>query len=383
MDQRDVVIVGGGVAGAAAACAFARVGIPVVLFERRDLVRDPNRGDNLHPPTRALLERWGALDLLRKRGAFDVRFFVLTDVPRRRQARFELSPCPLLVLNHAEIETALLEFATEHGAAVRSEAVRAARRAADRWVVETDHGPAATARLVVGADGAGSLVRQTAGIPVARKDYGMAAVVLHAARPAWADPDSFYGILHPEGGILVAPTTPAGRCRVVVIVRANEAASWMAADEAELQRRLRQRDPRCGELMVERRGGSHLYHMIRQHAARYTGEGLALIGDAAHVTNPFGGQGMNLAIQDAAALAEHAAAVLRDRAGTNAALAGALAAYERQRRPINARALEGANAGAWLTAPGRARYALATALLAGLSAAPRLRTRLQTRFGGA
>ena len=383
MDQRDVVIVGGGIAGAAAACAFARVGVPVVVFERRDLVRDPNRGDNLHPPTRALLERWGAVDLLRKRGAFDVRFFVLTDAPRRRRARFELSPRPFLVLNHAEIETALLEFATQHGAAVRTEAVRAARREADRWVVETDHGPATTARLLVGADGAGSLVRQTAGIPATRKDYDLAAVVLHAPRPAWADPDSFYGILHPEGGILVAPTTPVGRCRVVVIVRATEAASWMAADEAELQRRLGQRDPQCGELTVERRGGSHLYHMIRQHTARYAGEGLALIGDAAHVTNPFGGQGMNLAIQDAAALAEHAAAVLRDGAGSDAALADALAAYEQQRRPINARALQGADGGAWLTAPGRVRYALATALLAALSAAPRLRTRLQTRFGGA
>src|SRR5262249_57034195 len=114
MDQHEVVVVGGGVAGAAAACAFARAGVPLVLFERRDLVRDPNRGDNLHPPTLALLERWGVVALLRERGAFDVRSFVLTDAPRRRQARFELSPRPFLVLNHAEIETALLEFAVEH-----------------------------------------------------------------------------------------------------------------------------------------------------------------------------------------------------------------------------------------------------------------------------
>jgi len=55
MNGTDVVIVGGGVAGAAAACAFAIAGSRLVLFERRDLVRDPNRGDNLHPPTRALL----------------------------------------------------------------------------------------------------------------------------------------------------------------------------------------------------------------------------------------------------------------------------------------------------------------------------------------
>ena len=382
MDRADVVVVGGGVAGAAAAGAFAIEGLQVVLFERRDLVRDPNRGDNLHPPTRALLDRWGAIDVLRKRGAFDVRYLVLTDARRRTQVRFDLRHQPLLVLNHAEIETALLEFAAGHGATVQAGAVRAVRRQREHWAVEADDGLRGTARLLVGADGAGSLVRRAAEIPVTRKEYTTAAVVLHAARPPWLGADAYYAVINPEGGVLLAPTTPEGRCRVVAIVQAEEAATWMAADDAELRRRLGQRDPQCSDLAVERRGGSHLYRLIQQHAKQYVGEGLALIGDAAHVTNPFGGQGMNLAIQDAAALADSVAPVLREGAG-DTALAAALTAYEQQRRPINTHALRGANGGAWLTAPGRVRYALARAVLAALSAAPRLRTRIQARFGGA
>ena len=62
----------------------------------------------------------------------------------------------------------------------------------------------------------------------------------------------------------------------------------MVADGAELRRRLGERDPPCADLAVERRGGSHLYRLIQQHAERYVSDGLALIGDAA-----FGGQGMN------------------------------------------------------------------------------------------
>src|SRR5262245_48961415 len=52
----DVAIVGGGVAGAATAVGFATKGSSVVLFERRDLARDPNRGDVIHPDARAILD---------------------------------------------------------------------------------------------------------------------------------------------------------------------------------------------------------------------------------------------------------------------------------------------------------------------------------------
>jgi len=152
-------------------------------------------------------------------------------------------------------------------------------------------------------------------------------------------------------------------------------------------------EPNCGDGWVsvthsvaiwrsKRRGGSHLYRLIQQHAARYVGGGLALSETPRTSPSPFGGQGMNLAMQDAAALADHAAPVLREGA-SDATLAAALAAYEQQRRPINTHALRAANGGAWLTAPGRVRYAFARAVLAALSAAPALRERIRARFGGA
>src|SRR6202008_3321939 len=100
----DVGIVGGGVAGAAAACAFAIRGASVALFERRDLARDPNRGDVLHPGTVAILERLGAVPALRARGAFDARYVTFTDATGLLAARFATWRRPTLILNHADIE---------------------------------------------------------------------------------------------------------------------------------------------------------------------------------------------------------------------------------------------------------------------------------------
>src|SRR5262249_45863460 len=100
MEECDVGIVGGGVAGAAAACALVGSGVSVTLFERRDLSRDPNRGDNLHPGTLTILQRWGALPALRERGAFDSRYLTFTDATGLLCARFATWRRPVLILNH-------------------------------------------------------------------------------------------------------------------------------------------------------------------------------------------------------------------------------------------------------------------------------------------
>ena len=107
----DVAIIGGGVAGAATAVGFT-VGAPsVVLFERRDLARDPNRGDVIHPHARDVLTSWGALEALRERGAFEARRLMLTDATGLLRARFRTFRRPALMLNHAEIELGLLGVA--------------------------------------------------------------------------------------------------------------------------------------------------------------------------------------------------------------------------------------------------------------------------------
>src|SRR5262249_42128519 len=137
----DVAIIGGGVAGAATAVGFTIGGPSVVLLERRDLPPDPNRGDVIHPHARGGLQSWGALEALRERGAFDARRLMLTDATGLLRARFRTFRRPALMLNHAEIELGLLGVAAARGALVRNEAVRAVRREAGEWTIETANGP--------------------------------------------------------------------------------------------------------------------------------------------------------------------------------------------------------------------------------------------------
>src|SRR5713101_6188084 len=91
------------------------------------------------------------------------------------------------------------------------------------------------------------------------------------------------------------------------------------------------RAPRRGR----RRRRLHLYKLWRGHAPRYAARGAVLLGDAIHVINPVMAQGMTMAIEDAAALAHHVGPALACGA-VNEDLDGLFAAYERERRPINA-----------------------------------------------
>ena len=356
----DVAVVGGGVTGGAAACAFASRGARVRLFERRDLTRDPNRGDALEPATMRALEEIGAMPALDRRGARWARQIIFTDGAERRSARRELGPNARFVLNHAEIEAALLEAATGHGAEACWEAVRSVRREGGAWMIETAGG-VHRARLLVGADGHRSLVRQAAGIEFPGHDYDHAVVILHAETPSWMADDAAWMIHHRRGGVILLPTTPAGRCRLVVTVPRDEAAGWLKGSDAERLAILGAPSSRLSDLRLVRVGGSHVYQVERRHAARYVGEGLALAGDAAHVTHPMGGWGMNIAIRDAAALAALAAPAVRG--GDAEALQAALRRYEHGQRPRNARILRAAHLWAKLMAPGPVGYQVGLAIL--------------------
>ncbi len=156
-----------------------------------------------------------------------------------------------------------------------------------------------TAKLVVGADGANSVVRREAGIAAAEKDYGQAAVVANfrCARPhedtAW---QWFQG-----GPVLALLPLPGNEVSMV----------WsLPAAEAERIARL-EPEALCGELELASHGvlgafvltgAARSYPLRRLSARRLVGPRVALVGDAGHVIHPLAGQGLNLGLQDARAL---------------------------------------------------------------------------------
>lgn len=355
----DVAVIGGGLAGACAAIAFAQSGCDVRLFERRDLARDPNRGDILQGPTIGVAERLGLLELLVERGAGRWRSLRVVDTLGEQISESQIQESWLL--NHAEMEAAFLDAAESNGTTIQHEVVRSLTRAepGSGWVMSTDR-KSIGARFVVGADGAESLTRRTLGIELEDvHDYDNWIVVLHTQTPSWLASDAGCTLLHPDGTVRLLPTTPAGRHRVIISIPRGKAGDWMTSTEAELGRRLEARYAPLGELVLHKRGGSHVYRVKRTHAARYWGPAAALAGDAAHTIHPVGGQGLNIAIQDSAKLAELVGPLLRGPAMSEETLADALVEYEAIRRPINAVAIALSHSHSQMAGPGRDAYELA------------------------
>jgi len=166
----------------------------------------------------------------------------------------------------------------------------------DRAVLTLDGGRALEAKLVIGADGANSFVRERAGIAVRGRDYGQRAVVANfrCARPhrnvayQWFQRGAVLALLPlPADHVSMVWSRPAGEAHAdgKALCAAVERASGAALGELELVT-----PPRS-------------YPLQRLKAERLVAPRVALAGDAGHVIHPLAGQGLNLGLQDARALA--------------------------------------------------------------------------------
>lgn len=187
------------------------------------------------------------------------------------------------------------------------------------------------ADLVIGADGARSIVRESLGIETKDWPYNQTAFVTHL-RPQQSHRNTAWQRFLRTGPLGILPL-PDGRVSVVWTTTSTMVEQAMSADDIELGRMLTEAsDHVLGTLTV---GGSRgAFPLCARHAQRYVVPGVALIGDAAHAVHPLAGQGANLGLQDAASLA----AVINDAAG-NGEHPGdqpVLRRYERSRKGANA-----------------------------------------------
>jgi 2-polyprenyl-6-methoxyphenol hydroxylase-like FAD-dependent oxidoreductase len=177
------------------------------------------------------------------------------------------------------------------------------------------------ARYVVGADGMHSVVRDAAGIGFTGGRYEQ-SFVLADVRMDWPLPLSEVQLyLSPEGLVLVAPL-PGGHHRVVATM--DGAPEHIAGEDVEALFHERT----SGRALVHEVAWSSWFHVHHRVAGAYRRGPIFLVGDAAHVHSPAGGQWMNTGIQDAVDLGAAMAAALAG--GADAELDG----YEQRRRPV-------------------------------------------------
>jgi 2-octaprenyl-6-methoxyphenol hydroxylase len=164
------------------------------------------------------------------------------------------------------------------------------------------------ARLLVGADGARSRIRELAGIDAHGWNYDQSAIVCTVAHERDHEGRAEEHFL-PAGPFAILPLT-GKRSSIVWTEGAREAERIVALSDAEFHAELEKRyGLQLGDIEVV--GARRAFPLGLFTARSFIGERLALIGDAAHIIHPIAGQGLNMGLRDVAALAEAVADAAR------------------------------------------------------------------------
>ena len=185
-------------------------------------------------------------------------------------------------------------------------------------------------KVLVAADGGHSKVRQAVGLGVTSWDYNQHALVIYV-ETAYPQQDITWQRFVPSGPQAFLPLS-GNYGSIVWYQSPDEVRRLQALPFDALQKELLAAFPDClGE--IKQILGVASFPLKRQHAQQYVKQGVALVGDAAHMINPLAGQGVNIGLLDAAALAE----VLVDahKNGKNIADLSVLKRYESMRRNEN------------------------------------------------
>ena len=344
----DIVIAGGSFAGLALALALGRclgAGLSVTVVDRAPKAaasdEDDPRAVALGAASVAMLEVLGVWPQLAPLAA-PVARIEITDSPLeagirpvllswRNELAGEASDAraAAYIVPLTAIGRALATAVDALPGVTMIRGIAAERSSAGPFTRDVALGDGSTlaARLLVAADGAGSAIRNDAGIKTVRWPYaqsGIATTIAHEREHRGTAVQHFL----PAGPFAILPL-PGNRSCITWTEGEVEAARIMALDDdaflAEVDRRF---GGRLGALSLA--GGRRSWPLALQLARAYVAPRLALVGDAAHAVHPLAGQGLNLALRDVAALTEVVADTAR--AGLDVGDAIALSRYEQWRR---------------------------------------------------
>ena len=222
---------------------------------------------------------------------------------------------------------ALVDKAKALGIDLRAGAVTGFDNMRNAIDVDLSGGETISARLLVGADGARSQIREQAGIATHGWNYDQSAIVCTVAHERDHDGRAEEHFL-PAGPFAILPLT-GKRSSIVWTETAREAERIVALPDGEFHAELEKRfGLKLGDLQVV--GARRAFPLGLFTARSFIGERLALIGDAAHIIHPIAGQGLNMGLRDVAALAEAVADAAR--LGLDIGAPDVLERYQRWRR---------------------------------------------------
>ena len=319
--RSDVVVVGGGVVGAACALALAKLDLDVTLVEAAEPPPWSARHPDLRiyafaPDNAGLLEALGVWRGIREARAQPYRRMRVWDAAGGDDLTFAADALGRSelgwIVEHGLLVDRLWAALAQSGVTVRAPArVDALEQQEDGVRLRLDDGGRIDAKLAIAADGADSTLRRLAGAEVDSHDYAQRGVVafIETQRP---HEDTAWQRFLPTGPLAVLPFTE-GRSSIVWTLPDAQAADRLALDdEAFAQALTRAFDARLGEAWpVSKRVA---FPLRRQLAQSCVSGRVLVMGDAAHVVHPLAGQGVNLGLRDVAGLRDMIVAAQRRRA---------------------------------------------------------------------
>ncbi len=328
MNTTDVLIVGAGPTGLTLAASLVSRGISTTLVDKQAAGANTSRAGVVNARSLEVLE---PLDVARRLVKEGIQAPVFTIRDRTRTLiQIDFSGLPTeypysLMVPQSTTERLLLDRLVELGGTViRPKTLTTVAQDADGVTATFDDGDVIRARYLVGADGIHSTVREYAGIGFEGGQYEESFVLadVHLSGEVPADEVLLFWA---TAGLTVVAPLPGGKVyRVVAPV--TDAPENPSAEF--VQRLLDERGLGVGRMVVEDVVWGSRFRIHHRVADAYRAGRLLLAGDAAHVHSPAGGQGMNLGIQDAAALADALVDVLGGAPET------LLDDYSAARRPI-------------------------------------------------
>jgi 2-polyprenyl-6-methoxyphenol hydroxylase-like FAD-dependent oxidoreductase len=319
VESYDLIIVGGGIGGSALASVMARAGREVLLLERTEVFEDHVRGEWMAPWGVAEARRVGLLDTLLAGGGHFLTHHITynEDIDPAAAEQFVLPlnifaadvPGPL-TLGHPRHCQILIEAAAKAGVTVvRDIDVQTVTPGADPSVTFTADGQTreANARLIVGADGRNSAVREACGLSLHQdKPHNMIGGMLVDGVEGLAEDRQCIGV---EGDLhYLSFPQGDGRVRIYGCYDLEHRAQFAGPEGPRrfLERFQLKSCPQARKIAGGRPAGP-LYSYINSSATLdqppYAG-GAVLIGDAAGWNDPIIGQGLSISYRDVRIVSE-------------------------------------------------------------------------------
>ncbi len=339
MQNYDVAIVGAGMVGLTLALALKDSGMKVVVIDGSSidapLSEQPElRVSALNLASQQILQQLGAWQYLTqqrlqpydKMHVWEQDSFAKIDFSASHAGTPELGH----IIENQAVRLALLS-ALQGAANVQlltETRIKSVAQGQHESFVTLSNDTALTARLLVGADGANSYVRQQANLPLTFWDYE------HVAMVATIETELSHGntarqVFTADGPLALLPLYETNLCSIVWSCSAEQNQKLAKMSDEEFNKALcATSDLVLGRCKVVSKRQSHPLTM--RYCRTWVKDRVALIGDAAHTIHPLAGQGANLGMCDAAALAQTIIALHKQ--GKDFGLATHLRSYERWRK---------------------------------------------------